>query len=245
MTTDIRNIPIQLTRRGNVSRAASTYAAGKIEHLLHRTQDPVQQVHLTLDATVPRAHRHPARIEIGTVVDGRPIRVDVTAPTLFEAADQAVDVLRRRLRQLRDRPLSRRHRLIRAAADEERRQATRREWLADADLASRPVVKRKAFTLLPMTTEEAAAEMELLDHDFYLYVDSATGRASVVYPSPGGGYGVSGGAGSGVPALTAGQAKERLALSGDRFLFFHDPDAGQDQVLYRRYDGALGLITAA
>ena len=46
----------------------------------------------------------------------------------------------------------------------------------------RPViVKSKRFTVKPMSTEEAALQMELLGHDFFLFTSSENGRASVIY----------------------------------------------------------------
>jgi putative sigma-54 modulation protein len=47
---------------------------------------------------------------------------------------------------------------------------------------SRPdVVKKKKFELKEITVEQAIDQMEYLDHDFYIFVDSATGYVSVVY----------------------------------------------------------------
>ena len=43
------------------------------------------------------------------------------------------------------------------------------------------IVKSKRFTLKPMSAEEAALQMELLGHDFFLFTSSENGRASVIY----------------------------------------------------------------
>jgi putative sigma-54 modulation protein len=43
------------------------------------------------------------------------------------------------------------------------------------------IVKTKRFTSKPMATEEAALQMELLGHDFFLFTNSETGRCAVVY----------------------------------------------------------------
>jgi|GEM_PF-3481641 len=50
-----------------------------------------------------------------------------------------------------------------------------------------------------------------------------------------------------VPAavLSLAEAKERLDLTGQPFLFFADPATGHGNVLYHRYDGHYGLITPA
>ena len=59
------------------------------------------------------------------------------------------------------------------------------------DLADSPVVIRtKDHTATPMTIEQALYEMELVGHDFYLFVDAACGKPSVVYRRRGWNYGV-------------------------------------------------------
>ena len=51
----------------------------------------------------------------------------------------------------------------------------------DADDEPRLVVKTKQFSVKPMDVEEAALQMELLGHDFFLFSDAASGRAAVIY----------------------------------------------------------------
>ena len=52
------------------------------------------------------------------------------------------------------------------------------------------VVKTKRFALTPMTTEEAILQMELLEHNFYVFRDPETGNASIVYKRNDGAYGL-------------------------------------------------------
>jgi len=58
-------------------------------------------------------------------------------------------------------------------------------------LADSPVVIRaKDHPASPMTIDQALYEMELVGHDFYLFVDAACGKPSVVYRRRGWNYGV-------------------------------------------------------
>jgi putative sigma-54 modulation protein len=43
------------------------------------------------------------------------------------------------------------------------------------------IVRRKQFEMTPMSAEDAALRMDLLQHDFYLFTNADTGKASVVY----------------------------------------------------------------
>ena len=52
------------------------------------------------------------------------------------------------------------------------------------------VIRRKVFTAVPMTVDDALYFMELVGHDFYLFQDSETKRPSVVYRRKGWDYGV-------------------------------------------------------
>ncbi|MGU3410114.1 ribosome hibernation-promoting factor, HPF/YfiA family [Microbacterium sp. M1A1_1b] len=63
----------------------------------------------------------------------------------------------------------------------------------DAEEVYSPVVIReKVFEAAPMTVDDALYHMELVGHDFYLFVDADTHRPSVVYRRKGWDYGVIG-----------------------------------------------------
>ena len=52
------------------------------------------------------------------------------------------------------------------------------------------VVREKTHTAVPMTLDQALYEMELVGHDFYLFVDKESDHPSVVYRRRGYDYGV-------------------------------------------------------
>ena len=52
------------------------------------------------------------------------------------------------------------------------------------------VVRVKRFALKPMAPEEAALQMDLLGHNFFVFRDDQNGQTSVVYKRKGGGYGL-------------------------------------------------------
>jgi ribosomal subunit interface protein len=54
------------------------------------------------------------------------------------------------------------------------------------------VIRKKVFAATPMTVDDALYLMELVGHDFYLFIDSETHRPSVVYRRKGWDYGVIG-----------------------------------------------------
>jgi putative sigma-54 modulation protein len=52
------------------------------------------------------------------------------------------------------------------------------------------IVKEKHFDLSPMSPEEAAMQMDLLEHSFYMFLNGETGKINVVYKRNAGGYGI-------------------------------------------------------
>ena len=52
------------------------------------------------------------------------------------------------------------------------------------------IVRRKQVELSPMVAEEAVLQMEMLGHDFFVFLDMDTNAVSVVYKRKGGEYGL-------------------------------------------------------
>ena len=52
------------------------------------------------------------------------------------------------------------------------------------------IVRVKRFDAKPMSHEEALAQMDLLGHDFFLFLDAATSDYAVLYKRRDGGYGL-------------------------------------------------------
>ena len=111
----------------------------------------------------------------------------------------------------------------------------------------RKVIRRQTFALEVETTDEAAYDMELLGHDFFLFTELSTGRDAVVYRRPDGDYGLRGAvAASGdaetvspivlegpAPVMTEEEALARLDVGSEPFVFALDPASGRGRVLYR------------
>lgn len=143
------------------------------------------------------------RVEITCHVKGPVVRAEACHDDPYAALDVALDKLMERLRRANDRRQVRRGR----RAPESVAQATARTWApteeateAGGDSAEHsaghefddsPIeVREKVHRSHPMTLSDALAEMELVGHDFYLFHDSDTDKASVVYRRRGWSYGV-------------------------------------------------------
>ena len=51
----------------------------------------------------------------------------------------------------------------------------------ETEMKATNLVKEKSVDLVPMTTDDAILQMEMLGHDFYLFINSETNKPAVVY----------------------------------------------------------------
>ena len=65
-----------------------------------------------------------------------------------------------------------------------------KEFETEEKESSIEVVKRKKIEMKPMSEEEAILQMELIDHDFFVYKDANTNETNVVYKRKDGNYGL-------------------------------------------------------
>ncbi|MGW2546606.1 sigma 54 modulation/S30EA ribosomal C-terminal domain-containing protein [Kitasatospora sp. NPDC001574] len=122
------------------------------------------------------------------------------------------------------------------------------------------IVRRKQAHLVWCSPDAAARTMDAMDFDIHLFTDPATETDAVVYRVGPTGYRLARTAAagpptrpiapltlspSGAPELTEDQAVERLAAAELPYLFFAQPGSRRGRVLYRRFDGRLGLIAGA
>ncbi|PJF22157.1 MAG: ribosomal subunit interface protein [Phototrophicales bacterium] len=64
------------------------------------------------------------------------------------------------------------------------------EYQYEEDVEAGTIVRRKEVVLHPMTEDEAIEQMELLGHDFFMFLNGKSGEINVVYLRKGGGYGI-------------------------------------------------------
>jgi putative sigma-54 modulation protein len=105
---------------------------------------------------------------------GHVVRARASAPELLVAVDRVVEKLEHRLARLKGKLLGRSH--PRRPVHLDGGQAA-----AGDDAGDPQIVRTKQFAIKPMTAEEAALQMQLLGHSFFLFTDAETSVASVVY----------------------------------------------------------------
>jgi ribosomal subunit interface protein len=155
----------------------------------------------------PRQSDSCQRVEITCVSRGPVIRAEACASDFNAALDKAIDKLAARLRRSADRRRVHhgRHAPVSVAlataplANGVNGSAVSPVAVAEPEVEEQPhatddqpwhIARTKEHPSHPMTVDDALFEMELVGHDFYLFLDKDSGRPSVVYRRKGYDYGV-------------------------------------------------------
>lgn len=141
----------------------------------------------------PRLTAEAERVEITARSKGPVIRAEAAAQDPYSALDLAVSKIEGRLRRAADRRHDRRRVDVRSNGDggaAAQPAPPPPAQVEASDEAEGLVVREKTHHATPMTLDQALYEMELVGHDFYLFVDEATRQPSVVYRRRGYSYGV-------------------------------------------------------
>jgi ribosomal subunit interface protein len=161
----------------------------------------------------PRMADRAVRVELTVRSKGPVMRAEAAAEDKMAALDIALDRLQARLRKAADRRRVHRGRHTPTSVAEALGEVEPGELYTDRTGAERggaepdvaierqagpltvlgdgpPVVREKRHRAAPMTLDQALYEMELVGHDFYLFVDKESEQPSVVYRRRGYDYGV-------------------------------------------------------
>ena len=204
-------------RNLTVSDRFREYADDKISKIAS-LGDKVQRVDAKVTKeTKARQTAESLTVELTVLGRGPVIRAEASAADKFAAFDLAYNKLLERLRRARDRrkvhhgrhtpksvteataalePASPSEPLYVEAAQQQETQATAAEkspYEVENDIPagdSHVLIRRKVFAASQLTLDDAVDNMELVGHDFYLFVDKETKAPSVVYRRDGWTYGV-------------------------------------------------------
>lgn len=125
------------------------------------------------------------KVEITIPTKNLTMRAECSEQDLYAAIDVAVDKLLQQVRKYKTR--------VKSKLDKE---GIKTQIPVDSldvenlehELSAEKVVRNKEIELVPMTLEEAISQMELLGHDFFVYLDKQTHKTNVLYLRKDGNY---------------------------------------------------------
>ncbi len=182
MDITIRGKNIELTH------ALKDYIEEKVGKL-DRYFDSINSVDVALAVEKNRSIENTQRAEVTVFVNGSVIRGEEASVSMYSSVDIVVDKLERQLKKyksklynsMRDRRSGKKDAEVFAEA----------AVVDDEDIGDNPYIARtKQVILRPMTPTEAALQMELLGHDFHLFLNPDSGGVNLVYRRRDGNYGL-------------------------------------------------------
>ncbi|MBD1928857.1 ribosome-associated translation inhibitor RaiA [Trichocoleus sp. FACHB-90] len=174
-----------------ITDAIREYVNQKIEKAVNHFQNLTTEVNVHLSvARNPRINPKQAA-EVTIFANGTVIRAEESSDNLYASIDLVADKIARNLRKYKEKRL------------DQKTQAQPKTAVAVEEVPVAPdligdrtpelpteVVRTKYFAMPPMTTEEALEQLQLVDHDFYMFRNAETGEINVIYERNHGGYGV-------------------------------------------------------
>jgi putative sigma-54 modulation protein len=182
-------------RNLDVTPAIREYTETKLNRAISHFDGIVKEadVHLSV-ARNPRVPQQTA--EVTVFANGMVIRAQERSENLYASIDMVASKLSRQLTRYKDRLHERTHGPVHRSAAAEEVGATRLpdpgQSLTDGlePVVPQRGVRRKYFAMPAMALEEALHQLDLIDHDFYVFRDEATDQIQVVYRRNHGGFGV-------------------------------------------------------
>ena len=134
-------------------------------------------------------NKHLTKMEVSIPMHKRMLRAEVSNSDINTCMDEALDILERQVVKYKSRLRDRRRRSV--ATSDELTFLDVAAPVEDSETSPEIIITRtKRFSLKPMDAQEAVMEMELLNHNFYVFRNSWTDEINVVYKRNDGEYGL-------------------------------------------------------
>lgn len=156
----------------NISQSFTDYAEKKLGTKLDRFFPEEAEAKITL-----AERRDMIILELTVKYNGMICRAEETAKDKNDALDVTIDRIIRQIRKQKTKV-------------EKSLRANAFEGLAPEEEDEYEVIREKRFQLRPMSVDEAILQMNLLDHDFFMFKNAETGVVNVVYKRNEGNYAV-------------------------------------------------------
>ena len=176
--------------------ALKEYTEAKIEKATHHYKDIVKEadIHLSIEKN-PRVSFQTAEVTI--FANGTVIRAEEKTENLYSSIDLVSNKLCRKLRKYKERNNKTIHNKQFKNKDSLPIESMESSFLdkdffkevTEASLPE-PSIKNKYFEMNPISSEEARKQLDLIDHDFYVFRNKKNNELQVIYKRNHGGYGL-------------------------------------------------------
>jgi len=170
-----------------VTPALREYAEEKVGRIA-RYFDQVRDAQVVLSVERRGEMGKAQVVEVTVHGDGVVLRGEEASSDMYASIDLVAGKLKKQIEKYRSKFIDRR-RIVESRKKTAQLAASRRA-LRRPDARESQVARVKRFAMKPMTAEDAALQMELLGHDFFVFRSAKTMEVNVVYRRTAGNYGV-------------------------------------------------------
>ena len=160
------------------------YADKKLQRL-SRYFSSAREAHLTYGKL-----RNWHVVEVQLDLDGTLLRAEERRDDARAAIDAVSDKLEQQVRRLKEKIKHRKGRANAHTVASLLAEAPDGEDLNGEEASLPGVVRQKRFAIRPMTVEEASLQIDLLNHDFFVFLNADTAEVNVLYRRREGDYGL-------------------------------------------------------
>ncbi len=175
----------------DITDAIREYVHQKVEKAVNHFQNLTTEVDVNLSvARNPRINPKQTA-EVTIYANGTVIRAQEGSEDLYASIDLVADKIHRQLRKYKEKLQHKKNHAQAKMANVVVEAPAVDDLIRDRtpELPSE-VVRMKYFAMPPMTVEEALEQLQLVDHDFYMFRNAKNDEINVIYERNHGGYGV-------------------------------------------------------
>ncbi len=121
-------------------------------------------------------YRHKAEVHLK--INGSLIKAESITGEMYSSIDEVVEKLARQVRKHKEKIVS------------HRKNKNKSSTVAESAESPPAIIKNKSFDIKPMSVEEAAMQMDLLDKNFFIFINASSGNINVLYKRSDGNFGL-------------------------------------------------------
>lgn len=174
-----------------ITDAIREYVTQKIEKAVSHFQDLTLEVDVHLSVAKNPRNNLKQTAEVTIFANKTVIRAEESSENLYASIDLVADKIARQLRKYKEKRLSKKTSARTKTSEVLGEQPVIQDLIGSrSPELPKEVVRTKYFAVTPMTVEEALEQLQLVDHDFYMFRNAETDEINVIYERNHGGYGV-------------------------------------------------------
>ena len=164
-----------------VTDALKSYVQDKIGRLT-KYFDRIQSAEVELSCQDHKSAEESQRVQVTLNANGAIFRCEESSISMYASIDIVAEKLERQLKRFKKKLIDKGRAAKQALAEAE----------LDSDMPEHDaeVVKVKRFAVKPMTPIEASLQMEMLNHNFFVFLNTESEQVNVIYKRGDGDYGL-------------------------------------------------------